>query len=727
MTNYYSIEIKFDTTLYDVIWDEFSLFSFFKNKEADLLNYTAEAKTNRELILEQYFKDDQTAEATYITSGQLRLVKAGTILNLPKGALEMDLVALQGRNLFVKNAQSFKVYYGSYLDLLQKDGFTPAFRDISSLNDIDVRDYQVSLWVWSRAYSRDGTALIDLTHLVESLTTDVNGEQNTFSINLQAGSEKATQMGDELLSQINLDQNITKWSAFDYIFPGTQQSEALPISWLEKILQQNDIVFIRFERLALEKPEDRTSSAIEVSSSRLPGKVFDMIGLIETVQGSYNAESTDYSISITGGDCTRLLIEDGAYFFPLLFTENADTLFFNSQDDSKWFKRNFIKGVFENLFIYNMQSIADSLGFVVNQLSNLGVCNDELFKAYDENIKGLGGRRAQAIKLTGDKKNIAEWNVVSGIWQIVDLLVDEQIADRRIANSQISNPNSNLLGVVDSFCEKPFVEFFGDTYGDKFTFIARQPPFTKEAIQDALNSGAYINVNLRDVEQMNLSWETTFYSWFQMDPKNMFLGKSDSIALAYLPIVYFPEIAEAFGNKQFTVTDNYISNRALTGQAGSIAHDEFKQKVIEDYLYVLDSYCYLPFTRTGTITLKRDRRIKAKTWVKVGNQFFYIDSVSNSFTAVGERIAGNTTLNVSRGLFCEYINGKYNEGLRKQISYWDIIQLDVIKKVLIQKLIVLTDVGDDVTIKVPKNTVKASFGTNKDVFDFFLQRRFLYE
>jgi hypothetical protein len=230
----------------------------------------------------------------------------------------------------------------------------------------------------------------------------------------------------------------------------------------------------------------------------------------------------------------------------------------------------------------------------------------------------------------------------------------------------------------------------------------------------------------------------------------MFLGRTDSIALAYLPIIYFPEIAEAFGNKQMKITDNYISSRAMTGDHLSENRDEFKQKVIEDFMYAIECFCNLPFTETGTITLRRDRRIKAKTWIKIGAQFFYVDAVTNSFITMGERIDGSTTISVSRGMYIDYIRGKTETvglGRVMKMSYWSMIQLEVIRNVLIQKLVIYGSekeykdaVGSAIfgggvagaasslgllKANVPKNTVKVSFGTDKDAFDFFLHRKFL--
>ena len=697
---FYYYNIDTDTTIEDLVTDSLSVFREFKGQISELLEYESDDKSNFSRIVEQYSSDELESEKSRILSRDLSLVKSGTLLLLPKGDLRVDLVALTGRNLFVKNSSDFTAFYGSYLDLLKRDDYTPYFKTKDSRDEVHIKQYHISLWVWSRSYSKNGNILLDLSKFVESCTTTVNGAQNSFTVSLQPIEKVDIEVGDELFSRVDLNR--------DDIY----------IPWFKKILQQNDIFFIRFERLVMEQSEDRINRGLEVSASALPGKVFDMIGLVDEVGSSFKPETTEVSVSVSGRDLTKLLIEDGSYFFPLLFTENADTLFFNTQDDSKWFKRNFVKSTFENLFTYKMQSIRDSLGFVANQLSNLGVCNDELFSSYRD-------RRTQSIRLTGEKKDIVEWNVVSGIWQIIDFLVDSQIDDRRIANSQIANPNGNLMGVIDSFCQKPFVEFYGDTYGDKYVFVARQYPYTKESILSVLNSGYYIDIDLRSVEDADFRWESNFYTWFEMDPRNMFLGRSESIALAYLPIVYFPEIAETFGNRRMTVVDNYISNKALTGIEGAESRDEFKQKVIEDFLYIIESYCYLPFTESGSITLKRDRRIKAKTWIKLGDRFFYVESVVNSFMSMGERVDGATTIHVSHGMKIDYIRGKMVEELSRVVDYWSMVRLDVIREVLVKKLIIADDEDQDAQVAVTRNTVKASFGTDKEVFDYFLQRRFL--
>ena len=61
--------------------------------------------------------------------------------------------------------------------------------------------------------------------------------------------------------------------------------------------------------------------------------------------------------------------------------------------------------------------------------------------------------------------------------------------------------------------------------------------------------------------------------------------------------------------------------------------DLFRQALAEDLKYSVESTCYLPFTRTGTITIKGgDRRIKRGTFIYFTptNEIFYVDQVQHN-------------------------------------------------------------------------------------------------
>ena len=125
---FYYYNIDTDTTIEDLVTDSLSVFREFKGQISELLEYESDDKSNFSRIVEQYSSDELESEKSRILSRDLSLVKSGTLLLLPKGDLRVDLVALTGRNLFVKNSSDFTAFYGSYLDLLKRDDYTPYFK-----------------------------------------------------------------------------------------------------------------------------------------------------------------------------------------------------------------------------------------------------------------------------------------------------------------------------------------------------------------------------------------------------------------------------------------------------------------------------------------------------------------------------------------------------------------------------------------------------------------------
>ena len=72
--------------------------------------------------------------------------------------------------------------------------------------------------------------------------------------------------------------------------------------YYEKILQQNDMVFIRFEKLDTDKDENDDGSLNLPEDQVTSGNWYDMIGLIDYPEASATAQMTDVAISIIGRD-----------------------------------------------------------------------------------------------------------------------------------------------------------------------------------------------------------------------------------------------------------------------------------------------------------------------------------------------------------------------------------------------------------------------------------------
>jgi hypothetical protein len=719
---YFRYSVKKDTTVSELLSEKTSLFKNYQNKEQEFFDIKESNSDTRNIDrIWGYYTDIQRKEynTDFNVNNTLSVINKGTILTLPNSEALIELSLINSRNLFLEQSD-FQAFYADAYKTINNDLLNiPATKELDQSGNIiaQLKNYEISVWIYSKALDK----ILDVTQFVYSISTSSEIE-NGGSFNLGLSTF------DDLDNIIIDGENLTVIHRI-----ADQNTGEIPIPYFNKVFQHKDLLWIKFEKLALEK--DRTGKVVddlEVLKTNLDNQVYDMIGVIDQIVESSAAASTDKTLTITGQDLNQLLIDDANYFLPIKFIEGADTLMFNTQDESRLAKRNFLKGgIYENFFTFSLYKIKDAIGFIVNQLSNLGLVNNDLFSGYsennDDNSRSLGERRTQAIRIQSDNELVG-WAEVNGVWQIIDVLVDSVLEDRRQANSLLVKSEGTLMQQMKSICQEPFVEFMGDTYGDKFTFFARQKPFTKNAILDYLNSNQIVEIGLEDILSYNLNWETEFYSWYQIEPNSSFLGDEKWTSLAYIPIVFLETIAETFGNHRYVIADSYISERALSGDKQDPIANPFREAIINDLIYMIETTSYLPFTRKGSITINGDRRIKKGTWIrfKPTGEVFYVNGVNNSYSASRNVINRETSINVSRGMKEDYILGLPEEidGRFPFISYFDIIDTTIIKKSLTK---ILTEqnpeTGTEVSVKQSKNTTRANFDVDKDVFNFFLRRR----
>lgn len=698
----YKYPITEETTITELLNDPLSLFAKYKDDKGAFLAIKNEVGfTNADAIKLKY--DNNMAEE----NPDFELIPAGTVLYIEEGQSNIETASVKGKYLFMSQDTNYKGFWARKLIKLHEDaGYIKEDVIQNITGDILAlyRNYNMSVWCYSKALDK----IIDITPFVENLNTTVAPDGGSFNFTLSP-----------VLSYQGLSKTSMGYVNFFSIDSDTKGKFNIDFNYRK--LQQNDIVFLRFEKLKLEQDRDikkiTENGDFEINKNQLPNKVYDMIGLIDDVGEYYNAGSNEVSINVSGRDLIKLLQEDGSYFFPVSMLENTDITFVNTNSNDRWFKRTFVTGAFKSMFIYSRRSIEDTIGFIINQLSNLGVVSNDLFKSYENSIDTDEKLRGSHISITGENQDYVNWVENNGIWQIIKVLVDDSLADRRIANSQISKPDGSLLDQMNNLCQKPFVEFFGDTYGANYNFIARQPPFTKEAIKEWMKIA--LTIDKSDVLSSNLSWETEYYTWFQLNPQDSFLGKAQSVALAYLPVVWFQQFADKFGNHRLVITDNYQSHLAFQGEQQEKNTNKFKEAVINDFKLIIDSYIYLPFTRRGTITINGDRRIKRGTWIKYAptNELFYVESVANNFSISENSIDRTTTLTVKRGLVMDFIEG-HRELNGIYPSYFNIANTELIKKTLINKYAANKNSTSNVT-----TNVSSSFVVDDDIFNFFLQRR----
>jgi len=228
-----------------------------------------------------------------------------------------------------------------------------------------------------------------------------------------------------------------------------------------------------------------------------------------------------------------------------------------------------------------------------------------------------------------------------GIWQIVKLVIDPEVAERQINDATIAFMQGSLYSFFEKVCQKPFVEFWGDTYGDQFYFVVRKPPFTRQSFLSLTT----IKVYERNVYSDSLVWENdNIYSWYMLEPNGNYIGGS-SMTFQYLQSVFFAEYAEIWGSRPYSVTCNYITFIKETYKVQLEAAEA-------DLKFMVDCNSYMPFTRKGTITIKGDRRIKKgmRILYTPTDEYYYVDAVANNFSSTDGIIERTTVLTVSRGM-----------------------------------------------------------------------------
>ena len=671
----------------------------------EILSYKDEfGMTNLDRIWSTYDKAEKSQYEQDYNSGTLPYIKKGTIMNVPRSATPLDLVMPSNDGQFVEQTD-FEAYWGdNYKSIIEDKEYVPDENVTLKVDGTGINTKMFSLNVRIYMYIKAIDKVLDVSPYVLNLNTGKTKQTGIFSLTLSPFyfNGSSLKFGDTALEQFNVLSN----------------AGALVRDLLEKKVGQNDIVFIRFERLKKEvRKETETSKKIEleIPLSQVAGdNVWDMIGFVDTCMIQYSAEGNSRLVTIQGRDVSKMFTDDGAYFLPLLNINDSFPHWYNEGDSSsQWYKRNIITGMYNYMWVYSFKKIEESIWFIMNVMSNIQIAPNKVFDSWQD-------KRTTAYTLEGgDVKDMQ----VNGIWQIVKVFVEDEIRNRVTVDTSIGDPNGTLLDYVGKVCQQPFVEFYFDTYINTIDMIVRQPPFNEKAITTAYKSKHYVTIEADDVRSLNLSYDSRAYSWYQIHLANNHVGNSDSTSLAYVPIVFLNEFTEVFGNKKLEVTDAYLmmKNNEDVNQTAQVS--TMQAAALNDLIYLLESNVYLPFTRTGSITLNGDRRIKVGTFVKceLTNEFFYVTSVSNELSFSQSGMSRTTTISVERGMYIPILEGN-SQGVKERQdnsgemsrgvtpSYFKIVDLTELKNSAKQAA-----AGQTVTCLSPK--------VDQQQFDFFINRK----
>ena len=837
-----------------------------------------ELDENSEQSIRMFAQEQKDSDSTE-NDDQLKNLplKWGTRLIVDVTLVSRSLIFTQS-NQQVDQSSYNAFFNASHYRLLR----SPLHRSIPDVKDtgrgISTNTFvHACVWIWPK--SRNDNKIINVTPYIFSLSTEVNVNGGTFNMSLapvqgefKEGNwqqKEGTVKGDSdnLITHSNLHREGEKRSHY----------------FFERALQQNDVVFIRFETLEIEKKSRNDLAGKEyVNPTDIPNQPYDMIGLIDSVNISNQAEPNDAAIQISGRDLSKLLIEDGVYFYPQLFATGG--MFANITAKEK-LKR--YDGQLQSLFVFSFKNVATTLKFIMNALSNIAITPDSLFEPYKDSkdldekirdrrshfysekeltealsyekadvdvkrvisqivlardIRGLTNSTPNAIhqnlnsfvghlinkglfktssiavglpsgwgateydgqnlqadelplftkdtlmsKLPGSTKMILNLtlptittsdgiifsdndvlgiitlirenlisvgttssfrpeptsNPAKGIWQIIGLSIDESVQQRRLTDSSIGNEHGSLINAVKKVCQEPFVEFFTDTYYDKFFFVARKQPFDRNSMASILEGTTTIDTNIesigndygpliidineQDIYSENITYGDSAYSWYYLRPINMLNGGQNDMNFAYLKAVYLDRYAEIWGSKPFDIATNYVDYYSVTDKKLRNSVGRYIKQGIYDLKYVMDINTHLPFTRNGTISIEGDRRIKRGNFVRLvsSGEIFYVDSVSHNLSVGDSSIDRGTTLQLSRGMVEKHINPPSGPTTgpptanQDTFSYFDIVNTEIPEGIFEQ------NAAGDPTLSANEYNEKilANWGVNDDVFDFFLKKK----
>ena len=686
-----------DKSNLDRIWDKYTNEQKYRFSSGYANLVTQELNATTDTAKDSYIEQRKQFRPTYDNSLDYE-INTGTLLVIPKNLANIETLSATGKDLFMVQQDLKTFLYDEYQKIANDPTFVPTnkVKIKNSAYSINYQHITFSCWLYVRALDK----IVNISPFVKSIDTVVGDGGGTFSISIN--------------DIFDLD-SVQKYSETLYSYVQKTQGDVFEVSFFKKIIQQNDIVFIRYERLDIETDREINGTwSPYIEESELPNKIYDMIGLVDVCSETYSAGTAVSMINFSGRDLTKLIVEDGSYFIPFAMVNGGKEFFLNYNPEDSVFKRLFSSGEFMSLFTALHRTIRDSVGFIFNQLTNVGILpkGRNLFSAY-------GDRQSKAYAISKANEQYLDSIEVNGIWKIIKVVVDNQLDDRRLNNGELSSPEGAIRDLISKVCQEPFVEFWGDTLGDQFVFMARQPPFTKEQILDYWDNNLVIDISADQISDVNLNWEESYFTWYQLQPLDGLFGSDQFIAGTAMPIVYFEEYANLFGMHKKVVSDAYISYGVLSGDQQKTNIDLFRQSLANDLKFVIESNSVLPFTRKGTITISGgDRRIKKGTWVwfKPTDELCYVRSVTNSCSVSGDVLSRVTQISVDRCMKIDYLFGNSPKQIDgKDINYFDIINIDVILEQLQVKLA-------DNSAQTSKTGVNQQL-VNPKLFDFFSKRQ----
>lgn len=378
-------------------------------------------------------------------------LKYGTILWLPKAELFIEPALIAGFNQSIQPPTARTFMAKQLYELLNAEDYYPITRtSIRPGEGLNQLYPNVSVWIWCRALSSNDTErlfneadelpdfvtngayddfndfrrkmiahfgmqgnVIDASPFVQDINTSVDGRGGNFSIKLAPieGEEDALtgwKPKGGTIDAFNDREFVSQSRINKFALDKDSEGYMKRMQYLlHYAIQPNDVVFIRFETLEMEKDDRVPTDEWEfiVDKAKLAEKNYDMIGLIDQNKCSMSPNPSTADVEIIGRDLSKLYQEDGSYFYPLAYTNYAEP----GIGDLKLVRRLSTTGKYPLFGEHAYRSIRFSVEFITNQVSNITITPDNLFTSYGDRVsKTLQMGEAQKASLESELERLRE-------------------------------------------------------------------------------------------------------------------------------------------------------------------------------------------------------------------------------------------------------------------------------------------------------------------------------
>lgn len=310
----------------------------------DLFDY------NRDLIFKQMSVSEKASYAKSLKKKQITAKDLKSDMTLPcpcimkiKAKLVDYELSISQTNFEVQTDNIYAFQNEQIQNIIQNEGYIINNETKKIAPDCSVFGWFKSLYYVGTLDGFDtlGTIrtnnnkFIDVSDYIVNLQTNVTSEGGTFSIEFpiinsiedfvkikpydNGKSNKWTSVLKNL-SYTDRKAKMIDVYRFGKYYYHKASLNAMDQNFFNWLVQSNDLIFISFETLQMEKD--------------LGGKVFDMIGLVDDVVVNQNANGKG-SVTVSGRDLMKLLTDDSSLFFNTSTVWGQSQIFVNTESAGK--------------------------------------------------------------------------------------------------------------------------------------------------------------------------------------------------------------------------------------------------------------------------------------------------------------------------------------------------------------------------------------------------------